>query len=104
MVVPGVVCTRAAYVGNRATKGIDVEIIPARLAVRHSILFRHLLVADLRPDSLRRFSVAAGVSAHIYRLPDLGAVSSDLYDTTLDPDPTIWKFGIPRRAVCLGVH
>src|SRR5947209_3651084 len=103
MVVDSVVRSGAPDVGRRARRQGDA-LLHARLAVWYRVLFRHLLVADLRTDPLRRRPVAARLSFDLCRVLAVRTFSRTLCRDTRPAPTTLWKLGIPRRSIRLGLY
>lgn len=69
---------RAGNVGGGAGEGVDIPVGIGRLDIRDGVFFRDVLVADLRPDHLRRLPAERRVSVVFLRSGRRGAVSGDV--------------------------
>lgn len=56
VLVSCLVRTGSSFLGSRTRKAIDGKVVRIRLDIRHLLLFWNLLVVDICPSHLRRFS------------------------------------------------
>ena len=96
--------TLSADVGGRAAKGQCRGVFLHRLDIWNRVLFRHMLVANLRSDPLRRIPMATGVFPDAGRVFGCRHISRPLYRDTRRADPEVRFLGIRRRTVRLGIY
>lgn len=78
--------------GYQPRKSIRDSLSDNRLDIRHGLLFRHLLVADVLADHLRWFPVASRVFSTAFRMPDGGAISRVIRLGIIGPFKTVRNF------------
>ena len=102
LLVPGVVRSCAGDVGGGTGKGIDLAGDAGRLDIWNHILLRNLLVADLRPDHLRRLPADRRVSVVLLRRRRCGAVSGDVRGRAVGAAAKVWLDRVSGSAVRVG--
>lgn len=104
MVVHCVVRSGSVDVGGGAGKGICRAVVCGGMAVRDGILFRHMLVADICPDQLRRIPAMAGVFGNGFHRGSGRAVSGFVRGHSGGAAQAVRLVGIPGGSVRLGVY
>jgi hypothetical protein len=90
--------------GGRARKGPGRKVVRAGLAVWDRILFRHVLVADVRADHIRAIPACTGVLSVILCNRDRGRFSGSFCRHFIYAIKAIREHCIIVRTFYMGVH